>query len=397
MEKKTIFLFLLVLFSLKCFDAAVARTGMLKNICYAYMALAIIISLPNFFKYNGGFVLAVQLIAASTLISIFMANYTWGQGLEYSPTTIPYMIWFVFFFLLGSNISVKTIENIALIYGILYITFFLFQFTHNGAVYFGTVEEFKEDRGIVRVNFPGGGVFFLSCFIAINKFTSGDKYKYAWLAYALIGVIVNVLQVTRQTIAVMLLVYLIHFLRNVKLPLKLATMAVFALGVFLFLNSDNTISRGLSEQQKTDASAGGDYIRILAAKYYMTEFTPNTISKVFGNGFFNDTSNYGKALTAISQNYGYYLSDVGLVEVYITFGVFAILGFAFIFWKSFAIPLDPDHQYLRYYLWFIMITSLSSDFLISYYYAITTVLVLYCYQRLYEHRKLIDLIEIKPI
>lgn len=315
-----------------------------------------------------------------------MAKYTWGQGFEYSATTIPYMIWFVFFYLLGSSLSIKSIENIVLIYGLFYIVMFLFQFTHSDTVYFGVVEEFKEDRGVIRVNFPGGGVFFLSCFIAINKATTESEKRYWWLLYALIGLVVNVLQVTRQTIMVMIVIYLIHFLYHAKMVYKIVFSLIFIFGFFLFLSLDNPISNGLIEQQKIDSSAGGEYIRILCAQYFLTEFTPNTISQIFGNGFFNDTSNYGKALIYLGKNYGYYLSDVGLVEVYITFGIPALIGYSLIFIKSFSISVPSNYYYLKYYLWMLLITCLTSDFLISYYYVITTVLVLYCYQKLYEQQ-----------
>ncbi|RYZ95282.1 MAG: hypothetical protein EOP47_26125 [Sphingobacteriaceae bacterium] len=274
-----------------------------------------------------------------------------------------------------------------MIYGIIYIILFLFQFTHNSVVYFG-YREFKEDRGVIRVIFPGAGVFFLSCYMAVNKVTSVKcKYKYLWLAFALIGVIINIMQVTRQAIVVMLLMYLVHFLRNVKLPYKIATIAVFVLAGYIFINSRNTISTGLAEQQKTDASAGPDYIRVLSAKHFLTEFSPNMLSRILGNGFYNLDSNYGRHIKYLEENYGYYLTDVGVIEVYIAFGVFALLGYILIFVKSFTIPLPPEYQYLKYYLWMVMLTSFTSDSLISTGFLITTVLVLYCYQRFYEKRK----------
>jgi hypothetical protein len=395
MNIKTIFLFLLVIFSLKFFDAVIANTGILKNICYGVMFLTILMSLPYFFRSGGGFILPVQLICISIVISVFMAKYTWGQGFEYSVSTIPYLIWIAFFLLLKLDIPIRTIENIALIYGIIYIVLFLFQFTHTDVVYFGMHDEFREDRGIVRVNFPGGGVFFLSCFIAINKVTSNVKYRFLWLTYALAGIVIIVLQVTRQAIIVMLLIYLIHFLKNVKLQYKIGTIILFIAVSYAFLNSENPISKGLAQQQKEDASAGGNYIRILETEYFLGQFTPNTISKVLGNGFFNETSNYGKVMISLSDNYGFYLSDVGLVEVYILFGVFAIIAFIIIFIKSITIPLPGNYYYLKYYLWMILLTSLTSDFLISYYFVITTVLVLYCYQRLYEQHKLNELISLE--
>ena len=349
--------------------------------CVGYIFLGILISLPYFFKYQGGFVFPVQLMCVAILISVLMAQYTWGQGIKYLPTAIPYMSWFIFFLLLKLDLTIKTIEKIVLFYGLVYIVLFLFQFTHNDVVYFGMAEEFKEDRGVIRVNFPGGGVFFLSCFIAINKVTSSLKYRLAWLSFALFCIGIIVLQVTRQSIVIIVMIYLIHFLRSVRLPYKIVTILLFVLAAYSFLSSENPISRGLKEQQKTDASAGKDYIRIQAADYYLTKFTPNTISKVFGNGIPNNTSHYGKSLIYLEESYGYFLTDVGVVEVYVTIGILAILAYLIIFIKSFIIPLPSDYYYLKYYLWTIMATSFTSDMLMSYSFLITTVLVLYCYQR----------------
>lgn len=388
MSIKHLFVFFLVICSLKFFDATIAQSGILKALTYGYILIAILISLPYFFKFKGGFVLPVQLISAAVIISIFMAQITWGQGLSYAPTTFPYLIWLVFFFLLKLEISIKSIENIILVYGVIYIILFLFQFTHSGVVYFGFHEEFKEDRGIVRVNFPGGGVFFLSCFMAINKITNAEvKHKLLWFTYAIIGIIIVVLQVTRQAIFLMLLLYIGHFLRTVKPIYKIAVILSFIVAGYAFLNSGTNISKGLQDQQKEDASAGKDYIRIRAAEYFLTQFTPNFVSKIFGNGFANDTSRYGKNVLALGDNYGYFLSDVGLVEVYISFGLLAILGYILILIKSFTIPLPANYYYLKYYLWMIMLTCLTSDSLINYGFLITTVFVLYIYQRLYQSSK----------
>src|ERR1700760_4867003 len=100
MDKKIIFLFFLILFSLKCFDATFAQTGIWKYITYGYMLVMILASLPFFLKYKGKFILPVQLICAAILFSILMASYSWGQSLAYSATVIPYLMWFAFFYLL---------------------------------------------------------------------------------------------------------------------------------------------------------------------------------------------------------------------------------------------------------------------------------------------------------
>lgn len=400
MTKKTIFLVLLLIFATKFFDSvAVANNGILKFMCFGYVSIAILISLPHFLKYKRGFVFPVQLMCIALLISVIMAQFTWNQGIKYMPTAIPYMIWFVFFYLLTLNVSITVIEKIVICFGIIYIVLFLYQFTHTDVVLFGMADEFKEDRGVIRVNFPGAGVFFLSCFISINKVTSAVKYRYAWLIFSLFCVLIIALQVTRQSIVIILLMYLIHFLRNVKLPYKVAVLLIFGFTSYLLFNSDNPITQGLKEQQKIDASAGKDYIRIKAANYYLTQFTPNTISKIFGNGIPNNTSRYGQSLTYLENNYGYFLTDVGVVDVYITTGILAIVAYIIIFIKSFTIGLPSKYYYLKYYLWTIGATCFTSDMLVSYGFLITTVLVLYCYQRIIDDNLILEdyFIELKDI
>jgi len=387
MDKKAVFLFLLVILSLRFFDYVLASEGLLKYIAYGYMSVAVLLSLPFFFSEKGGFVLPIQLISTSIFLSIFMAQISWGQGLQYAPTTIPYLIWFTFFYLIHLKIPIDKVEKIVLFFGCVYIALFLFQFTHSSTVLFG-FREIVEDRGVNRVVFPGGGVFLLSCFIAINKFTTVKKYKYVWLLFALSGVAITVLQVTRQQIFLLVLFYLIHLLKDLKLKYKILTIVLFALASYAFLNSENSISKGLVEQQKTDASFGKDYIRIVAAEYFFNSFTPNLVSKVFGNGVANDTSSYGKYMVYLSETYGFFLTDIGVLELYIMFGIFAILGYIWILIKSFTLSLPNQYYYIKYYIWFIMATSLSSDFLISPSYLITTILVLYCYQYLYKWPKI---------
>jgi len=379
-----IFLFLLIAVSLKIFDATIAQTGILKNLIYGASLIFILMSLPFLFKKKGGFILPVQLISISIVISIFMAQYTWGQPLSYAGTTIPYLLWFTFFYLINQNISIQKIENVVLVFGALYTVLFLFQYTHNGVLYFG-FRELVEDRGVIRIIFPGGGVFFLSIFIAINKVTvTKKKAKFLWLSLAAIGMVIVVLQVTRQMIAVVVLMYAIHFFRNANAIQKLGIVIFFSSICYFFANSDNPITKGLKEQQKQDASAGKDYIRLLAAEYFLKEFTPNIASKVLGNGYYNETSEYGKKIVAVSELYGFFLSDVGLVETYVLFGIFALFGYLIIFSKILFFKLPRHLQYLQYYMVMMILTSVTSDFLISTSYLISTILVLTIYQKLFE-------------
>lgn len=379
-----VFVFLLVIFSLNFFSAKFAAAGLLKNLSYGYMAISIISSVPFFFRKSTGFVAPVQIISISILFSIVMAYVNWGQGFIYSLSTIPYLIWFVYFLLLHIEYPINRLEGIVVVYGFLYMALFFFQFFHSDVVYFGFFEEFIEDRGVVRVNFPGAGIFFLGYFISLVKIVERDSFRMIYILFVIIGMIVTILQVTRQSIGLLMLITFFNFVRHLSLPQKALALMSFALVIIVVLASDNPISKGLMEKQKETLSEGSQYIRILAADYFLSDFSPNTSGRIFGNGMPNINSNYGKHTMLISEMFGYYLSDVGIIGMYAMFGVFPIIAYAILFYRGMVSHVPDKYYYLKYYMFFLLVTSLTSDNVYSLNFIIATVFALYVYQVVYE-------------
>lgn len=380
-----IFIFMLVLFSLNYFSAKIASGGALKNISYAFMLGTILFSLPHFFRKASGFVLPVQIISFSVVFSILMAYISWGQQLSYSVSTIPYLIWFSFFFLLHKKYPIELIERVIMIFGVAYIVLYLFQFLHSDTVYFGFREEFVEDRGIVRILFPGAGVFFLAFFIAINKSLEKNAYKWFYIGFVLMGVGVTLLQVTRQSIGLVAVILLFHYGRKASMAMKVGVVALFVVGIIYLQGSD--IYKGLAETQKETVSEGDKYIRVIAGEYFINDFSPNIMSRIFGNGLPNNTSSYGAFTTYLEDVYGFYLSDVGIIGVYVMFGIFAVLSYLYIFYKSFRMRVPEKYYYLKYYTCLLLVTSLTSDAVYSINFMITNVFVLYIFQYLYEYEQ----------
>jgi hypothetical protein len=231
---------------------------------------------------------------------------------------------------------------------------YLFQFTHPDTIYFGGGEdEFDDSRGIIRIIFPGRGLFYYSIFLALSKFsTSRGKSLWLWGFFILMGLIVTVMQVTRQFIFATLLIYLVHFLKYYPLHQKIIIALVFLIASSFFFLSKNPIADSLRNVQKETVSEGEDYIRVKAAIFYLTEFSNSTFTRIFGNGVPYWTSDYGKFDQKLSTNQGYWLADVGLVAIYAMFGIFAIIGYLLIWVNSFILKLPKEYSYLKYYLWF---------------------------------------------
>ncbi len=381
-----ILLFLIVIFSISFFQLKYLNNGSFAYLQFAFLFLIEMISFPFLFRTEGPFALSVKLISTSILISIYLAFFSWGQGpMDSLKATVPYLLWLYFFYLMQSNLSSQTIERIIIFYGIIYILIYFFQFTHKSTPFFGNVEEFDNDRGITRIVIPGLGLFILSTFIAINKLTNEDsEKKYLWLTLAIGGIVITTMQVTRQIIAAVFFIYIFHFIiKSRNILIKIFSVLIIGGGLFLFTNTNNPIMKGLQKEQKKTASQGKDYGRILAANYFLTEFSPNTTSKILGNGVpYGDKSKYGKFYTKITMKKWFWLSDIGLIAVYILFGSIAVVGFVLIWIKSFTIPLPQEYFYLKYYLWFLLITCLTSDALFNQSFAITNVIVIYLYNKI---------------
>ncbi|MBD3627943.1 hypothetical protein [Cyclobacterium sp.] len=381
-----VFLVLLVIISLNFFDAKFINPKMVNYLEFLAVLGTVLVSSIYMFDRKDGFVLPVQLISFSIIFSMVMALFSWGQGLKDSLLeTSQYMLWPLFFLLLHLKIPLRTLEKIILGYGLLYVLLYFFQYANAHTVFFGkpiSGEEFSEQRGAIRIIFPGAGMFILSIFIAITKITQNDRNKWLYLGFAILGLIVPVMQVTRQFIAGVFLIYFYHFFKSQSLLKKSLILGVFAGGLILLVNADIPMIKGVIEVQQRDSKLGKDYIRVQAGEYFLTDFSPNTLSQIFGNGAPNwGISAYGKFMERLSNTHEYFLSDVGIIAVYAMFGVFAILGFVLMWYKSFVLPVSGEYVYVKYYLWYLLFTSFTWYSVYHYHYLIATIFALYIYHR----------------
>ncbi|MBI6118425.1 hypothetical protein [Salegentibacter maritimus] len=382
------FVFLLIIISLKFFDARFLDNSLLNYLLFLTLIVTVFISVPYVLPPNKGFVFPVQLLLIAMFISIIMAGLYWDQSLLDSLIAVaPYLIVFIFFYLWHIQFPVNILEKIIVFYGSLYILLYVFEFVTSGTVYFGKPlwgDEFLVSRGITRIIFPGGGVFVLTSFIAINKLTSQDKNRWFWLLLAIAGIVIPVMQVTRQFIVGILLIYLYHVIRSIRIWKKLVVFASLV-SIIIFLQYVNhPIIDGLIDSTRNDANLGSNYIRVLAGEFFLTDFSPNLSTQILGNGVpYFGVSNFGLYVDSLGVTQEYFLSDVGIIAVYVMFGVLAIIAYLLIFIKSFIIPLPENFQYLKYYLWFMLLTSLTWYTTYHYHYLIITVYVLYMYQAVY--------------
>jgi hypothetical protein len=381
------FVSIVALLSINFFQAKFAVSNNIKYLRVGILGIAIGLSIPFFIIKSRGLTLYIQIIIVSIIISMYMSHYSWGQSyIDAVKVTIPVAMWFFYFFLLKFKISVEWIEKIALFYGMLFMLFYVFQYLNSQNVYFGYSEEFKIDRGVVRVMFAGGGFFTLATFIALNRYTENSKNKNYWLALLIAGVIITIMQVTRQSIAAVLTVCIYHLLKNQSLIKRLATAGFVLVALILVLNTDIPFINNLFNQTDQNNSVSGN-IRIRAAEFLLDNHYKDPINKVLGNGLpYGEGTKYGLYQIMLVKK-GFYYTDIGLVSFYIFFGVFALIALLILYLRCFTIKVPKNYMYLKYYVFYLIVTALTSDSCFNYNYLITNVFVFYCIQYFYVLKK----------
>jgi hypothetical protein len=240
---------------------------------------------------------------------------------------------------------------------------------------------------VIRIIPPGSSIFFLSVFIAICKFTLNNRNRFFWAALIFLGILIPVMQVTRITILAITSIYILHFFRG-SLFRKAFTLVCITLATVLVVNSEIKPIRGMITEQEENIDAGHKYIRVLSADYYLTELSPELINYGFGNGVpYWGVSKYGKTIADMNEYYGFYLEDLGIISIYVMFGIIAVIGYLLIWIWSILIKVPEEYRYVKYFLWFLLANALTTGVLYNSDYVIVTVLVLHIFQSVYAFEK----------
>ena len=283
----------------------------------------------------------------------------WNQDLTQAFIAIaPYSYFFLFLFLMQANIKRDLILKMLLVFGYIGLVLFSYQLLFPKIVLFGASEELKEDRGVLRILFPGEGFMFFALVYYLNKL--GKKFNWKYLIALLPFFLMMILQVTRMYILAFGVIAIYHFMIKSKLQYRVFAMIFFLAGFYYFYNSNNTIVKGMSEASENDFKQKEDYIRLQAAYYYLFDFPKNNSAYLIGNGAYHFSSPYGKKILSLNENDQYYLEDLGLVKGYVLFGFLFVFGYSWIFIKSFAIKIPDNKLYLKYYIWMILILSATT-------------------------------------
>ncbi len=310
---------------------------------------------------NMKFRIGIRFTIIAIFFSIIPALLSWDQPVITTLiASLPYLGYFFYYFLVTYKPDINKLEKLIVNLGLFCVFLSVIAVLIYPTILYGANKEDENitERGFARITIGCSGFIFLAFFLCINKFKTYRKSKWILIILTLlIGIFLNL---SRQAIIGSLLIVTIYGLIQIKNNFKriLLIAGVFA-GTFLFLNL--SFVKKLIEISQDQSQNYKDNIRVLSGKYFLTNFSPDLLTTVFGNGEAAlNKSSYGNKMADLKDG-GFYQSDVGFIGLYSKFGIVAILAWVFIFIRMITLKLKPEYFYVKLYLFLNLVTGFTSS------------------------------------
>lgn len=325
--------------------------------CVVFIIISVIIWAIYDHKqgFKRNFNLEVILFLLSSVFAMIGAKIGHGQVLFLSAWVQIYMYFYFFYFFLHIvKLRPHELERILIIVAITWLAVYFIQYI----VYPRLITDARvgAERGTVRIFLPGGAFAKLIFFYFLQKLFQTNNYRYA--IYCIAYLVVPILQGTRNAIATILfgVLIVILFSKYVKSRIVVIILACFAAFLFFIIFQD--IIYNLVDVSSNQMGKEEDDIRERSATFYLTEFYPNKINYIIGNGAGHMKSPYGLKLMYFQISHGFYLSDLGILNGYIKFGVLYVIAMLLIIRKILVLKIAPRYNYIRFWVVLLIIQSI---------------------------------------
>lgn len=367
-----------------------------ERMCFHSMYLLVFLfTLKELFKRTTSiYHKVVKYIFACFIISSFSAFCFWEQSflssyIAYINTFSGYMY---FFILSRIKPAPSFVIRIVVAYAVMWMMAYCIAFVSLPNIIFGDPElDWDMSRGLYRIKILGGGFVFLAYYMAINN--ACDKKSKKWSVWALVLFCIIVLMLTRQLIAITVMLTMLYLMtKSFKNIVKLAILVV-AIVVLILPQIASHIDipfKTMYELTMTQMIENDveDDVRIKGVEYFFTEFPNNFVTTIFGNGYAHPDSSYGKwELTHCFMN-AYIRADIGYIGLYITYGILGVVVFLAMFYYCFKAKLPSGMLYIKLFMIHIAMANVLSWPIRDMSIEIGVCLYLFHYYRLFKRKEL---------
>lgn len=360
MVKRVIALFIIIT-SLELFNFAFIGKEITKVAEIAGIGVILLVIVLQLIYHKGeGFRMTykweVGLILLALVTSMFMAYSAHNQNFQTTLIAQRFMYFYFFYYALHMlRIPDKELEKIILYLALIYVFFYIIQYFAYPTIIFRV--RVIEERGTIRIFQVGLSYMILAYFYVLNR--SFDKLSLRGIGMLFLFFSVIILMGTRQLLFSMFLLTMLNILmsRKVKSKLMVILLAMFAaIPVVLMFQDIFTSIISLSKEQSVGFE---ENIRVLAGTFFLTEFFPNNLAYLTGNGADSANSGYGMTIQMYKDVFGFYQSDVGIIGDYSKFGILFLAGVFSILYRTLKTRFSDDLNYIKYFFLFAILTGIT--------------------------------------
>lgn len=354
---KKILLYILILFAIHCWRyVGISQT--IYNMTDLLSLLFLGYCFINAFQEKGmrfkGPVLFFLFGLVCNILSAYLNN---GQSPIDTTLSGGYFYFIlIYFFLHDQKFERKDLEQLILVFAILYAIFHLIQDFAFPRMLFK--ENIYYDRGTVRMRLEGDGFLMLAYFMLLNRFLL--KRNILNLILALFFFMILLMSGFRTLTAAAVLLSGFLFLKRLKYSPVNYFLVVLAVLLFLGMmqmDRTSTIINEMITASQTQQEQGDRYIRKVQYKYFTQEYPQNFSYYVVGGGLPGGKGGYAYKIGFMTSQYGFYWVDLGLLGFWLVMGLITMIGLLWYIFKGTFIKLPPEGMYLNLYFAFLFLAT----------------------------------------
>jgi hypothetical protein len=294
---------------------------------------------------------------------MFGAYYFHQQGFAITAVTQRF-IYFLLFYPLLHVLKPKPEELIRIVIylGIIYAVIYLLQ----KMAYPMKLVDAKLfiDRATLRITIAGSGLLLIAYLVGLTKFIKTYDIRYFLLC--LLSLVIFVLLGSRQVIAPAVLMAILSVIFSKKVKSRAVTILLMAsVAIPVYFIFAEILGQMLTFSQHQAAYYKED-VRFKAAIYFLTDFFPNKLSYITGNGVPSALSPYGIQVNAFKKVLGFHQSDIGIIGDYSTFGILLVIAQIIIYVRAMSIRLPGELDFIKLNFLVLILTIFISGGAFSY-------------------------------
>jgi hypothetical protein len=357
--KKVVFIILL-LFSIHFWDLRfIPQKFNLENLITWMVCLFSFIMIIK--KNNLRFRNAILLFIIGLIFNVFAAYINLGQSPKQTILSFGYYYFILMYFLLHYfELDRKFLENIIIVFAILYSAVFIIQYL----VY--PFEIIKRAASTARLEIQpeiiGHGFLLLAYFLILNRYFINRRLINIILALGFFLVLFK--SGFRTLIFGAAMVTVLMVIRMFRFSLKDLAIVIFAallfIGLIQFRGIAETID-GMINKTKNEIRLGNRYIRRVEIEFFFKKYPENISYFFIGGGKVSGKGLYHYNPKVLGMNYNIVWVDIGLLGFYIVVGGIATLGLLWYTLKAIFFKLPRDRLYLSCYFLYLLLVSITNE------------------------------------